>query len=56
MGAGLSNFTDTGLKTPFDAPVMAASLLDPDLPRIDRLTALARIGLVDLQALLTLQG
>ncbi len=52
MGAGLSNFTDTGLKSPFDTSVMAASLLDRDLLRVERLAELASLGLIDLQALL----
>jgi hypothetical protein len=56
MGAGLSNFTDTGLKTPIDTPVPAASLLGRDLPRAERLRGLVSIGLVDLQALLVTAG
>jgi 3-oxoacyl-[acyl-carrier-protein] synthase-1 len=56
MGAGLSNFADTGLKTPFGTPVMAASLLDRDFPRIERLRALASIALVDLQELMAAAG
>jgi 3-oxoacyl-[acyl-carrier-protein] synthase-1 len=56
MGAGLSNFSDTGLKTPFRTPVMSASLLDRDLPRVERLRAMARIALIDLQELLALAG
>jgi hypothetical protein len=56
MGAGLSNFTDTGLKNPFGTPVMAASLLDRDAPRVERLRTLAAIGLVDLQPLLAAAG
>jgi 3-oxoacyl-[acyl-carrier-protein] synthase-1 len=56
MGAGLSNFTDTGLRTQFDTPVMAGALLERDLPRLERLTELATIGLIDLQSLLTAAG
>jgi 3-oxoacyl-[acyl-carrier-protein] synthase-1 len=56
MGAKLSNFTNTGLKTTFRTPVMAASLLDRDLPRIERLRELASIALVDLEGLLTGAG
>jgi len=56
MGAGLSNFTDTGLTTPLAAPVTAASLLGRDLPRVERLRGLVSIGLIDLQALLTVAG
>ncbi len=56
MGAGLSNFTDTGLKSPFDTPVMAASLVDRDFPRFERLRALVSFGLADLEALLGAVG
>jgi len=56
MGAGLSNFSDTGLKNPFGTPVMAASLLDRDAPRIERLSVLASIALIDLQGLLGAAG
>jgi 3-oxoacyl-[acyl-carrier-protein] synthase-1 len=56
MGASLSNFTDTGLKNPFGTAVMAASLFDRDVPRFERLRALASIGLVELQALLSAAG
>jgi 3-oxoacyl-[acyl-carrier-protein] synthase-1 len=56
MGAGLNNFGDTGVKTQFGTPVMAASLLDRDLPRIERLRAIASIALVDLQELLAHAG
>jgi 3-oxoacyl-[acyl-carrier-protein] synthase-1 len=56
MGSGLSNFSDTGLTTVFGTPVTAASLLDPDVRRIDRLTALATLGLRDLQTLLERVG
>jgi 3-oxoacyl-[acyl-carrier-protein] synthase I len=56
MGAGLSNFADTGLKTPFGTQVSAASLLDRDLPRIERLRALTGIGLVDLEELVSSAG
>jgi 3-oxoacyl-[acyl-carrier-protein] synthase-1 len=56
MGAGLNNFTDTGVKNPFGTPVMAASLLDRDLPRIERLRAMTSVALVDLQDLLAAAG
>ena len=56
MGAGLSNFTDTGLKNPFGTAVMAASLLDRDAPRGERLRDLARVALVDLERLLQSAG
>jgi 3-oxoacyl-[acyl-carrier-protein] synthase I len=56
MGASLSNFTDTGLKNPFGTSVMAASLINRDVPRIERLRALAAIGLIDLHALLAALG
>ena len=53
MGAGLSNFSDTGLKSVFDTPVVAASLLDRDTPRLDRLTELTKIGLAEVQTALS---
>lgn len=56
MGAGLSNFTDSGIRTQFDTAAMAAALLDPEIPRPERLAALAGIALVDLQSLLTAVG
>jgi len=56
MGSGLNNFSDTGLKTVFGTPVTAASLLDVDVPRQERLTALATVGLMDLQALMERLG
>ena len=56
MGASLSNFSDTGIKTPFGTAVMAASLFDRNLPRIERLRALASIALVDLQELMAAAG
>jgi 3-oxoacyl-[acyl-carrier-protein] synthase-1 len=56
MGAGLNNFTDTGLKSPFGTSVMGASLLDRDLPRMERLRVMTSIALVDLQDLLTAAG
>jgi len=56
MGAGLSNFSDTGLKNPFGTAVMAASLLDRDLPRILRLRGLVAIALIDLRELLAAAG
>ncbi|HJZ74148.1 MAG TPA: hypothetical protein VKE51_20550 [Vicinamibacterales bacterium] len=56
MGAGLSNFNDTGLKNPFGTRVMAASLLERDMPRIERLGILADIGLVDFHGLLESAG
>lgn len=56
MGAGLSNFSDTGLKAAFGTPVAAASMLERDMPRGERLVALARIGISELQGLLSLAG
>jgi 3-oxoacyl-[acyl-carrier-protein] synthase-1 len=56
MGAGLNNFTDTGLKNPFGTPVMAASLLDRDAPRIERLRRLTGVALVELERLLQAAG
>jgi 3-oxoacyl-[acyl-carrier-protein] synthase I len=52
MAAGLSNFTDTGVPNLVGTPVSAAALLDPEMPRRDRLAALAELGLADLQLLL----
>ena len=56
IGAGVSNFTDSGIRTPFDTAAMAASLFDREMPRRERLSALARIALVDLRSLLTAVG
>jgi 3-oxoacyl-[acyl-carrier-protein] synthase-1 len=56
MAAGLSNFTETGLRTLFDTPVTAGSLLDRDTPRLERLTTLVDIGLADLQTVLSELG
>src|SRR5262245_19308029 len=56
MGAGLSNFSDTQLKTPFGTAVMAASLLDRDIPRILRLRGLLALALIDLRELLAAAG
>jgi 3-oxoacyl-[acyl-carrier-protein] synthase-1 len=52
MGAGLSNFSDTGLKNDFGTTVTAASLLERDAPGHERLATLARIGLAGVQELL----
>jgi hypothetical protein len=52
MGAGLSNFNDSGLKNQFGTPVTAASLLHRDLPRVERLRSLLSIGLADVRELL----
>jgi 3-oxoacyl-[acyl-carrier-protein] synthase-1 len=56
MGAGLSNFTDTGLRTVFDTPIAAAALLDRELLRFERLSTLANIGLLELQSMLNAVG
>ena len=56
MGAGLSNFSDTGLKSSFGTPVAAALLLERDLPRVERLAKLASIGLSDLRELMAAAG
>lgn len=56
MGAGLNNFTDTGVKSPFGTPVMAASLLDRDAPRIERLRGLTGVALAELERLLQATG
>jgi 3-oxoacyl-[acyl-carrier-protein] synthase-1 len=56
MGAGLSNFTDSGIRTPFDTPAMAASLFDRELPRAARLAALAGIAIADLRSFLDAAG
>jgi 3-oxoacyl-[acyl-carrier-protein] synthase-1 len=56
MGAGLSNFIDTGVANRFGPPVTAGALVDIDLPRAERLAALTRIGLADLTALLGAAG
>jgi 3-oxoacyl-[acyl-carrier-protein] synthase-1 len=56
MGAGLSNFIDTGVANRFGPPVTAAALIDLDMPRAERLAALTRIGLADLAALLGVAG
>jgi len=54
MGAGLTNFTDTGIKNLFDTPAAAGALLDPEMPRMERLTTLTRVGLADLHLLLSM--
>lgn len=51
MGAGLSNFTDTPVPNEFGQPTVAAALLDMDVPRGDRLAALVRHGLEDVDSL-----
>jgi 3-oxoacyl-[acyl-carrier-protein] synthase I len=56
MGAGLSNFSNTGLKNDFGGAVSAASLLERDTPSHERLAALARIGLAGVQELLATVG
>ncbi len=56
MGAGLSNFSDTGLKNAYGTAVTAASLLDRDLPGHERLAALANVGLTGVQQLLATVG
>jgi hypothetical protein len=53
MGAGLSNFTDTPVPNEFGQPTVAASLLDMDVPRGDRLAALVRHGLEDADSLVS---
>jgi 3-oxoacyl-[acyl-carrier-protein] synthase-1 len=53
MGGGLSNFTDTGVKNLFGTAAAAGALLDPEIPRAERLTTLARVGLADLHLLLS---
>jgi 3-oxoacyl-[acyl-carrier-protein] synthase-1 len=52
MGAGLSNFADSGIMNLHGTVATTGALLEPELPRIERLAALARVGLVDLRALL----
>lgn len=56
MGAGLSNFTDTGLKNSYGTVVTAAALLEHGVPRLERLQALAEIALIDLGTLLAAAG
>jgi 3-oxoacyl-[acyl-carrier-protein] synthase I len=56
MGAGLSNFSDTGLKNAYGTAVSAASLLERDLPGHERLAMLAGIGLIGVQQLLETVG
>jgi 3-oxoacyl-[acyl-carrier-protein] synthase-1 len=56
MGAGLSNFTDTGIVNLFATPVAAGSLLESDMSRAERLVALTDIALVDVAALLADAG
>lgn len=56
MGAGLSNFTDTGLKNAYGTAVTAASLLERDVPGHERLAMLAGIGLTGVQQLLQTVG
>lgn len=56
MGAGLSNFTDTGIKNLFGTPASAGALLDHEIPRVERLPALASIALAELQVLLLSLG
>jgi 3-oxoacyl-[acyl-carrier-protein] synthase-1 len=56
MGAGLSNFSDTGLKNQFGTQVPAASLLDRDLPRGERLRVMASIALLELQEVMSAAG
>jgi len=56
MGAGLNHFTETEIPNLFGTPVTTGALLDPDLPRIERLPALARIGLAEMQGLLAHVG
>ncbi|WP_144290040.1 hypothetical protein [Ideonella sp. A 288] len=52
MGAGLSNFSDTGLKSAYGTAVSAGALLHKHLPRGERLAQLANFGILDLQTLL----
>lgn len=56
MGAGLSNFTDTGLKNNYGTVVTAAALLEHGAPRFERLRVLADIALADVSALLAAVG
>src|SRR5262249_52266105 len=42
MGAGLNNFTDTAIPNEFGHATVAASLIDPRVPRGERLVALFR--------------
>jgi 3-oxoacyl-[acyl-carrier-protein] synthase-1 len=51
MGAGLSNFTETAVPNEFGHPVVAASLLAPDVTRGARLASLFQYGLEDLERL-----
>jgi 3-oxoacyl-[acyl-carrier-protein] synthase-1 len=56
LGAGLSNFSDTGLKNAYGTTVSAAALLERDLPRAERLARLTNLGLTELQGLLSRVG
>ena len=56
MGAGLNNFTNTTVPNEFGHAVVAASLVDGDAPRGERLVTLFRHGLVDAHRLLSRHG
>lgn len=51
MGAGLSNFTDTGMINLFGTPVTAGALVEGELSRAERLASLADVALADIAAL-----
>lgn len=53
MGAGLSNFTTTTVPNEFGHAAVAASLVEADAPRGDRLAALLRHGLDDARVLVS---
>jgi 3-oxoacyl-[acyl-carrier-protein] synthase I len=56
MGANLSNFTDTSVPNGFGQPVVAASLIDVDVSRGERLASLLRLGFEDASSLVSRYG
>ena len=56
VGAGLNNFTTTTVPNEFGHATVTVSLVDPDVPRGERLALLIRHGMDDARALVAPHG